>query len=229
MHCRSFISIVSGFYLSVLGCAATIPAEGTLANNYPNSSQSLAYNLLQILDKYDSHQILPNMNTNATLQTNQPWPPAPFNFRSTESPAWLLRVVSYEPPRLTFRQMHAMLSLCHAAQQVIRTLDEDTPLVEKNYFFRATAREPVDLTRQDVEVAIFNSPEEPGAAYKAADMYTALDIILERILPQTALDMTRTVVHYSELQPREGRLLKFRKIKIQHKTVNSLSNAIAIA
>ena len=225
MRCVSFVSIVLGFYLSALGYAAAIPGESILSNDYPSTNQSLAYNLLQILDKYDSHQVFQN----ATLQTTQPWPPAPFNFRSPESPTWLLRVVSYDPPRLTFRQMHALVSLCHAAQQVIRTLDKDTPLEEKHYVFRATAREPWDLTRVDVEVAVFNSPEEPGAAYKAIDMYTALDIILGRILPQNLPDMARTVVHYAELQPRHGPLLRFRKVKIQRKTANSLDNVIATA
>ncbi|CAF9939755.1 MAG: hypothetical protein HETSPECPRED_001881 [Heterodermia speciosa] len=225
MRCVSFVSIVLGFYLSALGYAVAIPGESILSNDYPSTNQSLAYNLLQILDRYDSHQVFQN----ATFQTTQPWPPAPFNFRSTESPTWLLRVVSYEPPRLTFRQMHALVSLCHAAQQVIRTLDKDAPLEEKNYVFRATAQEPWDLTRIDVEVAIFNSPEEPGAAYKAIDMYTVLDIMLGRILPQNLPDMTRTVVHYAELQPRQGPLLRFRKVRIQRKTRNSLDNVIATA
>lgn len=225
MRCISFISIALGFYLSVFGYAATIPAESALSNDYPSTNQSLAYRLLQTLDRYDSHQVFQD----ATLQTAQPWPAAPFNFRSTTSPTWLLRVVSYDPPLLTFRQMHAMVSLVYAAQRAIRTLDPDAPVAEKNYFFRATEQVPYDLTHQDVEVAIFNSPEEPGAAYKAIDMYSALDVMLERILPQHVKDISRTVVHYSELQPRMGPLLKFRRVKIQRKTTDSLSNAISTA
>ena len=225
MRSVSTLSIVLCFYLSVHGFAATIPATSTLSNDYPSSNQSLAYKLLRILDTYDSYQVFQN----TTLETTQPWPPPPFNFRSNTEPTWLLRVISYEPPRLTFRQIHAMVSLIYDGQQIIKIVDPDTPLVEKDYIFRASAREPFDLTTQDVEVAIFNEPEEPGAAYRAIDMYKALDIMLEKMLPQDVPDMVRTVVHYSELQPRKGPLLKFRKIKIQRKTVNSLGSAIATA
>ena len=122
-----------------------------------------------------------------------------------------------------------MVSLIYDGQQIIKIVDPDTPLVEKNYFFRATTREPFDLTTQDVEVAVFNEPEEPGARYKAIDMYKALDMMLERMLALDLPDMVRTVVHYCELQPREGPLLKFRKVKIQRKTANSPGNAIATA
>ena len=225
MRCMSFISMVLWFYLCALGYAATIPAESTLSNGFPSTNQSLAYKFLQVLDKYDSFKAFQD----ATVQTIRPWPAPPFNFRSYIEPTWLLRVVSYDPPRLTFRQLHAMVSLCHDTQLVLRTLDPDDTAEAKNYFFRSTAREPYDLTTQDVEVAIFNSPEEPGAAYKVIDIYTVLDLMLERMLPQDLPGMARTVVHYSELQPRHGPLLKFRRVKIQRKSDNSLASAVATA
>ena len=225
MRCISFISIVLGFHLSVASYAVTIPAESALSSDYPSTNQSLAYKLLQILDTYDSHQLFQD----AALQTTRPWPAAPFNFRSTTEPTWLLRVVSYEPPRLTFRQLHALVSLCYDAQRLVRTLDPDYPIAEINYFFRATTQEPFDLTTQDVEVAVFNSPEEPGEAYKAVDVYSAIDVMLEKMLPLSVPAMSRTVVHYSELQPRLEPRLRFRKVKIQRKTGGSRSNTIATA
>ena len=225
MRYISLISIVLDFYLSVAGYAVTIPAESAFSKDYPSTNHSLAYKLLQILDRNDSQQLFQD----AALQTSQPWPAAPFNFRSRTAPTWLLRVVSYEPSRLTYREVHAMLSLCYNAQLVVRALDPDYPIAEKDYFFRASAQEPFDLTTQDVEVAIFNSPGEPGAAYKAVDLYSAIDVMLEKILPQSVTAMRTTVVHYSELQPRLEPRLRFRKVKIQRKTGNSLSDAITSA
>lgn len=99
---------------------------------------------------------------------------------------------------------------------------------EKSYTFRATQREPYDLTREDVEVVFFNSNDEPGARYKAVDMYMALDIMLGRILPQHLPDFSRTVIHRAEMELRNGSALKFRKVKIQRRAVNT-ANAVATA
>ncbi|KAL8820908.1 MAG: hypothetical protein Q9223_000958 [Gallowayella weberi] len=117
--------------------------------------------------------------------------------------------------------MHALLSLIADAQDEIHTMGRDDPMQARTYIFRATAQQPQDLSRENVEVAIFNSADEPGAAYKAEDMYIALDIMLERILPHQLVDMVRTVAHYAEFEPRKGSLLKFRKIRIRRKTTDS--------
>ncbi|KAL8803963.1 MAG: hypothetical protein Q9182_002835 [Xanthomendoza sp. 2 TL-2023] len=213
-----FIRLLLQVSCFTLCYTATTPAENTLSTIYPNTNQSLAHKLLQTLNSNPPHHIFQD----PTLRTTQPWPPAPFNFRSREEPDWLLRVTSYEPrPRLTYRQLHALLSLCADAEDQIKTKGRNDPMELRTHIFRATAQEPYDLSRENVEVAVFNSADEPGAAYKAEDMYIALDIILERILPHQLVDMTRTVAHYSEFEPRKGALLKFRKVVIRRKTTDS--------
>lgn len=55
---------------------------------------------------------------------------------------------------------------------------------EELYILEATARQPFDLTRENVEIAFFNAADEPGAAYTELDMYRALDIMLGRMVPK---------------------------------------------
>ncbi|KAI4263885.1 MAG: hypothetical protein L6R42_000987 [Xanthoria sp. 1 TBL-2021] len=218
-----FIATILQLYLSAFIQAAVIPAGSTLSNGFPYTNQSLTEEILQYLNGYEA-----STKRDATLKTFRPWPAAPFNFRSTTQPSWFLRINSYDSPRLTFRQMHAMITICYHAQEFLKLLDPDTRMEAKPYIFRATQREPYDLTQEDVEVAFFNSAEEPGAAYQAVDMYLALDIILGRMLPQDLPDFRRTVIHYADMDLRNGSILKFRKVKIQRKT-NDRAGAVATA
>ncbi len=98
----------------------------------------------------------------------------------------------------------------------------------KTYVFEATAREPFDLSRENVQVAFFNSADEPGARYTASDLYIALDIMLGRMLPQELRDFRRTVLHYANMELRNGSILKFRKVTIGRKT-NDRVSVVAIA
>ncbi|KAL8696354.1 MAG: hypothetical protein Q9201_007703 [Fulgogasparrea decipioides] len=216
MRCLFLIGIVLDFHLFAISYAATIPAGSTLFNDYPHVNLSSIRETLRILDRYELSPHQPFQDT--ALSTLQPWPAPPFDFHSVTSEPWLLRVRSYEPSRLTFRQLHAMLSLCVDAQDIIRNVPPSTPMQAKTYAFRATRREPFDLASQDVEVAFFNSEDEPGAAYKAEDMVITLDIMLEKMLPQNLREMTTTVVHYADIEPREGAFLGYKKVQIRRKT-----------
>ncbi|KAL8787301.1 MAG: hypothetical protein Q9213_002292 [Squamulea squamosa] len=203
--------------------AATIPTGSTLSTQFPNTNQSLIEETLRLLNRYEGYP-----NQEAALQTFRPWPAPPFNFRSTTQPSWFLRIISYDSHRLTFRQMHAMVSICYEAEEFLKSLDPEDPMEARTYVFRATQREPYDLTREDVEVVFFNAAEEPGTAYKASDMYMALDIMLGRMLPQHLPDMTRTVVHCADMELRNGARMKFRKVSIRRKT-DDRGNAVATA
>ena len=203
--------------------AAIIPASTTVSHGFPYTNQSQIEETLHSLNRYEA-----STKGVATLKTFRPWPAAPFNFRSTTQPSWFLRVNSYDGPRLTFRQMHAMIDLCYKAQEILKRVDPDTRMQETSYIFRATQREPRDLTQEDVEVIFFNSAEEPGAGYKAVDMYMALDIMLGRMLPQHLPEFSRTVIHRAEMELRNGSVLKFRKVEIRRKT-DDRANAVATA
>ncbi|KAL8722047.1 MAG: hypothetical protein Q9181_007577 [Wetmoreana brouardii] len=216
MRCLFLIGVTLDFHLFAVSYAATIPAGNTLSNDYPHVDLSSSRETLQILDRYESSPQQPSQDT--ALSTLRPWPAAPFDFHSETSPPWLLRVLSYEPTRLTFRQMHAMLSLCVQAQDIIKSVPPDTPMQAKTYIFRATVREPYDLSAEDVEVAFFNSADEPGQAYTALYMVMALDIMMEKLLPQHLHQMTRSVVHYAEIEPRLGAFLAYKKLVIRRKT-----------
>ncbi|KAL8993644.1 MAG: hypothetical protein Q9169_006193 [Polycauliona sp. 2 TL-2023] len=224
MRCFSIISIILDISLLTVSYAATIPTGSTLSQGFPATNQSWIKETLGLLNNYDDNGFpLPRLG----LQTFRPWPPAPFNFRSSTSPLWLLRVTSYDQQRLTFREMQAMIEVCLNAQDLLKVFDPDEFLPEQLYIFRPVQREPYDLTREDVEVAFLNTADEQGTAYKAIDMYVALDVMLDRMLPKELPDMRRTVIHYADLEPRNGRL-KFKKVEIRRKT-DTVADAAATA
>ena len=218
-----YIAIILHSYLSPLTHAANIPTRSILSENCPDTNKSCTKETLPCLSNHKAP-----IKHDTALSTTRPWLPPPFNFRSTTQPSWFLRVNSYDDPRLTFRQLHAMVSLCADAQDFLRTFDPDHPMEAKTYVFEATAREPFDLSGENVQVTFFNSAGEPGARYTASDMYIALDIMLGRMLPQELLDFGRTVLHYANMELSNGSVMKFRKVTIGRKTYERAS-VIAIA
>ncbi|KAL8991214.1 MAG: hypothetical protein Q9169_007920 [Polycauliona sp. 2 TL-2023] len=224
MRCFSIISVILDICLLNVSYAATIPTGSILSRGFPATNQSWIKETLGLLNNYDDNGF---PLQRPALQTFRPWPAAPFNFRSTTSPLWLLRVTSYDQHRLTFRQMHAMVEICVNAQDLMRVFDPDEFLPEQPYIFRPVQREPYDLTREDVEVAFLNTADQQGTGYKAIDMYVALDVMLDRMLPKELPDMRRTVLHYADLEPRNGRL-QFKKAEIRRRT-DTVADAAATA
>ncbi|KAI4231169.1 MAG: hypothetical protein L6R40_007814 [Gallowayella cf. fulva] len=226
MRYQSIIHIIIlQLYYLTFGYAATIPAAQSLSHDYPSTNHSSAYKLLQVLNRYEPEHGFQD----TTLRTNRRWPAAPFDFESQSLPGWLLHVVFYEPARFNFRQLHAMVDLVYNAQELIKLMEPEAPMLQRTYIFRATQREPTDLSHEDVELVFFNSANEPGLAYSAMEMYIALDVMLEKILPLTLPDMMRAVVHYAQLEPRNGSLLHFRKMVIRRNTRTLGSAAAAVA
>ena len=174
-----YIAIILHSYLSPLTHVANIPTRSILSENYPDTNKTCTGETLPCLSNHKAP-----IKHDTALSTTRPWLPPPFNFRSTTQLSWLLRVKSYDEPRLTFRQLHAMVSLCADAQDFPRIFDPDHPMEAKPYVFEATVRDPFDLSRENVQVAFFNSADEPEARYTTSDMYIALDNMLGRMLPQ---------------------------------------------
>ncbi|KAL8637445.1 MAG: hypothetical protein Q9228_005287 [Teloschistes exilis] len=130
-----------------------------------------------------------------------------------------MRVRSYEPLGiLTFRQIHAAISLCvDATDALIRDHEPLERLPARTYVFRATTKRPYDLSREDVEVAVFNGEDVPGLAYTARALVTALNVLLDAVLPSDTEEMSRAVVHYSVLEPKIA-AIGLREIRLRKKT-----------
>ncbi|KAL8652398.1 MAG: hypothetical protein Q9226_004286 [Calogaya cf. arnoldii] len=203
MRFISVVATVLQIYLSALIHVAVIPAGRTSSAGFPSTNHRLIKETLYYLNHYEEN---PSTKRALTLQTFRPWPPAPFNFRDTREPTWFLRINAYDPPRLTFRQMHALLTICVDTQDQLKLFPPNHRMPEELYNLEATARTPFDLTQENVEIAFFNAADEPGAAYTAKDMYRALDTMLGRMLPKDIPDFSRTVLHYSSM---ELRMLRF--------------------
>lgn len=73
---------------------------------------------------------------------------------------------------------------------------------------------------QDVEIALFNSPDEEGAAYTWPDVENVLNKFLDiiRSQRQSPEALARTVIHYAEVVPVHNGV-RFRRATIQRKTV----------
>ncbi|KAI4159306.1 MAG: hypothetical protein L6R39_000396 [Caloplaca ligustica] len=203
-------------HLFAISHAATIPEGNSLSNNYPFVNWTSIHETLRALHRYE---VSPDPLINDTaFHTTQRWPPPPFDFHSQTTPPWTLHVRSYDRPRLTFRQMHAAISLCVNAMEIIKLVDPSTLMRGKTYHWWPTVREPYDLSQEDVEVAFYNSADEHGMRYTAEDMFIALDVLLHEVLPRDLPEMMSTVAHYAEMEPRHGAFLRYKKMKIQRNT-----------
>ncbi|KAI4195516.1 MAG: hypothetical protein LQ350_007149 [Teloschistes chrysophthalmus] len=199
--------------------AATVPPAATLISpnyKYPNINLTSARLLLDTLARIDTR--FPNRPL-PLHSTKNPWPPAPFEFPSPNYIPWTMRVRSYEPLGiLTFRQIHAAVSLCVAAiDALIRDRQPLDRMDPKTYVFRTDTKHPYDLSREDVEVAIFNEADVPGHAYTARTMVTALNVLLDTLLPRDIEEMTGAIVHYSVLEPRIAGV-GLREMRLRKKT-----------
>ncbi|KAI4251805.1 MAG: hypothetical protein LQ352_004651 [Teloschistes flavicans] len=197
--------------------AATIRTADTIASqNYPNINLTSARNLLDALARTDRvypYQPLP------FLRTNNPWPTAPFDFPSPDYRPWSMRIRSYEPlGRLTFRQIHAAISLCiDASDKIIQDYSPTDRMPAETYVFRASKTRPYDLTREDVEVAILNEADVPGKEYTAREMLTAVNVLLDAVLPRELRDMPRAIVHYAVMEPRLQDV-GYKEVRLRRKT-----------
>ncbi|KAL9597092.1 MAG: hypothetical protein Q9219_005375 [cf. Caloplaca sp. 3 TL-2023] len=221
MYFRSILS-TTGLLFLVLSYAATVPANSDSHNDDLVANLTAIKETLQILKVHDSSSHSSNIDK-ISLTFNENWPPAPFGIRSLAEAPWILDILSYEPSRLAFRQVHALLWLCTNAQDILSHVAPSHPMGQQSWTFRATPKRPYDLSREDVELEFYNSRDEPGTAYTAGDMIATLNMMVEMLLPKDFHEMTSTVLHYAELRPIKG-TSTFRKVKIQRKRRNSIDS-----
>ena len=214
MRCFSLISIVFNLHLLGVSDAATIPAGSILSITQPHLNLSSIGERLRIL----SGQAELNLTfSNTSLSTEQPWPPAPFDFVSQNWPGWSIHVQSYEPQRLTFLQMDALLTTCVDEIPVLIAKDPLQPAPARTIIQRPRQRSPLDVSRQDVEIAFFNSAEEPGSTFGPRDMIYTLQVILEILVSHDERELSRKVAHYVEFVPVYNER-RYKRVRVQRRT-----------
>ncbi|CAF9941198.1 MAG: hypothetical protein HETSPECPRED_002895 [Heterodermia speciosa] len=215
MHHSFSISIISVLYLLTTKYGATIafPSPG-LADMININTSSASRPSLQLLDS-QAHSSLDLENT--TLQINQPWPPAPFDFQSESSPGWSLNIRSYDTAQLIYRQKRALMSICTEYIKSLSRVRDLAKMPARTVIMVTDETTPTDLSREDVEIAFFNSAGEPGAEFRVGDTVQILSIISRTMVTGDMRELVRTVAHYAEVRPvRNGRV--FRKVAIRPKT-----------
>ncbi|KAL9580410.1 MAG: hypothetical protein Q9212_004509 [Teloschistes hypoglaucus] len=231
MLCLSLIStLLTLISLPLITTAATVDPAATLIspNNYPNINLASARLFLDTLARTDTrylHRPFPFLRG-----TKTPWPRAPFDLPSPDYKPWTMRIRSYEPLGiLTFRQIHAAVSLCVAAiDALIRDHQPLDRMPAKTYVFRTTTKRPYDLSREDVEVAVFNEENVPGQSYTARTMLTALNVLLDAVLPRDTQEMVGAIVHYSVLEPRIAGL-GLKEMRLRRKTRTEGAEVVAVS
>lgn len=214
MRFVSVISIVLNLNLLVSSYAVTIPPGGTISIPNPHLNLSSINGRLQIL----YGQVESNLSvSNTSLSTDQPWPPAPFDFVSQSWPGWSIHVQSYEPQRLTFLKMDALLNTCIDEIPVLIAKDPTQPAPARTIIQRPRQKSPLDLSRQDIEIAFYNSDEEPGSIFGPRDMIYTLQVVIEILISHDERELSRKVAHYVEFVPvYNGR--RYKRVRVQHRT-----------
>ena len=214
MCCLFLIWLVLEYRLLTVGNAATIPASNLLSIINPHLNRSSTGGFLRVLSGPADSNLA---SSNSSLGTDQPWPPAPFEFESKSWPGWSLYVHSYEPQRLTFLQMDALLTTSVDIIPILIAKDPSQPAPARTIFQRPRQRTPLDLSQQDVEVAFYNSAEEPGLTFGPREMIYTLQIIVEILISHDEQELSRKVAHYVEFVPvHSGR--SYKRVRVQHRT-----------
>ncbi|KAG7006458.1 hypothetical protein G7Y79_00014g036330 [Physcia stellaris] len=223
MHCSSSVTIIGIFHFLFTFHVAAVPfsssafLEFTKINTSSIGEQNHALN---------EQALTSSVSANATLQsTHQPWPPAPFNFRSEKSPEWVLNIHSYASAELIYRQKWALLAICTEYIKWLSRVRDLAKMPARTVVMVTDQTSPTDLSREDVEIAFFNSAHEPGAEFRVGDAIEILNMISRTVITGDMRDLVRTVAHYAEARPiRNVRV--FKRIAIRPKT-KLLSTAVA--
>ena len=215
MHYSFSITIISAIYLLTATYGATIPFSSSelLLDNLSINTSSNTENVQSL----DEQAHISPVSVNTTLQTNQAWPPAPFDIQSSKSPGWRLTIRSYDTPPLIYRQKWALMSICTEYIKMLTRVRDLAKLPARTVVMVTDQTSPTDLSREDVEIAFFNSAGEPGAEFRVGDTIQILSIISRTVVTGDMRELVRTVAHYAEARPvRNGRV--FRRIAIRPKT-----------
>lgn len=214
MRFSSLTGVTLGLGLLAASHAATVPAGSSLMGNLPDLNLTSLRNTLRILDE---QALSKPSSRDHTLQTTQPWPPAPFDWDPPESDGWVLHVNSYDPQRLTFRQMHALLSICVDEMDRLKRQPPWILTPARTVVVTPTQREPFDLSRENIAVAFYNSDDEPGAVWGSVAMVYTLYAIQDMVVSDTPAQLARTVAHYAEAIPKHNGQA-YRKVQVQRRT-----------
>ena len=199
------VSLVLNYHLFSVSHAATIPTGSLLAITNP---------ILNISSLGQTFQ--PNQNTSdnpnaLAVRPDEPWPPAPFDYNSEgDAPGWSLHIVSYDDAQLTYLEKRAIQTICVDYIEALKIFGPHE-LVEENTF---TMRTVGILALAGIEIAFYNSADEPGTRYTFLDMVYVLKCIVEPLLTLDPVELTRIVSHLANALPRnEGKT--FRKVMVQ--------------
>lgn len=215
MRFVSLISTILNLHRLTVSQALTIPVGNIIPITQPHLNLSSISGRLRIPSSGQAESNLALSNT--SISTEQPWPAAPFDFESQSWPGWSIHVQSYEAQRLTFLQMDALLTTCVDEIPVLIAKDPSQPAPARTIIQRPRQQSPLDLSRQDVEIAFFNSDEEPGSAFGPRDMIYTLQVVIEILVSQDARELSRKVAHYVEFVPVcNGR--RFKRVRIRRRT-----------
>ena len=216
------IGMIGAFHLLATAYSATIPFPSSGLAKIAHFNTSSIRETVQQIDG-QAHSVPDPENT--TLETTQPWPPAPFDFQSAKSPGWSLNVRSYDTTQLTYRQKWALLSICTEYIKSLTRVRDLAKMPARTVVMVTDQKTPTDLSREDVEIAFFNSVGESGAEFRVGDTVEVLGIIGRTVVTGDMRELVWTVAHYAEARPvRGGRV--FRRVAIRRKTD---MGAIAIA
>ena len=208
------ISITSALYLLTASYGVILPFSSSNLADIANINTSFSRESPQQLTSY-AHSSLDPENPN--LEIDQPWPPAPFDFQSSKAPEWRLKVHSYDTPQLTYRQKRALQSICTEYIKWLTRVRDLAKMPVRTVVMVADQTTPIDLSRENVEIAFFNSAGEPGAEFRVGDTIQVLDIISRTVVTGDMRELVWTVAHYAEARPmRNGRV--FKRIAIRPKT-----------
>ncbi|KAL8734460.1 MAG: hypothetical protein Q9181_003181 [Wetmoreana brouardii] len=215
MHHLLLLGSILRLTLISTSYAATIPARISQSAGQADLGLSLITELLPIYKQAISNLSWPGEQLQATV----PWPPAPFSFPSKTFPGWSLHIRSYEPERLTTNKMYALMWMCVDEIDKLIPVPPWHPLPEETIIFRPLRRTTPATYREDIEIAIFNSPEETGATFGPKQLLYLLNIILNMVFTGDQQVLAATVAHYLEahlVDVNEGRIYK--KVKVQRRT-----------
>ncbi|KAL8787699.1 MAG: hypothetical protein Q9195_007655 [Heterodermia aff. obscurata] len=212
MHHSFSISVISAFNILIASYVATIPFLSSGPPYIANTNTSSIEETLQLLS---GQEHMSPVSKNTTFQVKEPWPPAPFNFESEKSPGWSLNIRSYETAQLIYRQKWALLSICTEYIKSLTRVRDIAKMPARTVVMVTDETTPTDLSREDVEIAFFNSAGEPGAEFRVGDTIETLRMISRTVVTGDMRELVRTVAHYAEGRPTTLGISKARSSGLQ--------------
>ena len=128
-----------------------------------------------------------------------------------------MNIHSYDSAELIYRQKWALLAICTEYIKWLTRARDLAKLPARTVVMVTDQTSPTDLSREDVEIAFFNSAGEPGAEFRVGDAIEILNIVSRIVITGDMRELVRTVAHYVEARPiRNARV--FKRIAIRPKT-----------